>query len=62
MLQEMEDKSKRMVLTGDFNCSIRVDWMNSEVKATDNQWNFDLLELTQDFLLTQHIKQNTRVR
>ena len=59
-LQVTEDKSKRLVLTGDFNCHI--DWENLEVSNTDNQWNSKLLETSQDFFLTQHILQNTRIR
>ena len=60
MLQKVEDKSKDLVLVGDFNSSN--DWVNLEVRSIGNQWNWELMEVTQDFLLTQHIKSNTRVR
>ena len=60
MLQKVEDKSQDLVLVGDFNS--RNDWVNLEVRATENHWNWELLEITQDFLLTQHIQSSTRVR
>ena len=60
MLQKVEDKSQDLVLVGDFNS--RNDWANLEVRATENHWNWELLEITQDFLLTQHIQSSTRVR
>ena len=60
MLQIVEDKSKDVVLVGDFNSSN--DWMNLEVRGTEHQWNWELMELAQDFLLTQHIRSCTRAR
>ena len=37
ILQKVEDKSNDLVLVGDFNSSN--DWINWEVRGTENEWN-----------------------
>ena len=60
LLQHTEDKAKRIILNGDFNSN--VNWESMETKGNENQWVNKLVELTQDFLLYQHVTANTRKR
>ena len=60
LLQNTEDKAKRIILNGDFNCN--VNWESMETKGAENHWDNKLVELTQDFLLYQHVTSSTRKR
>ena len=60
LLNRMEEKSKRIILTGDFNSNI--NWNTLDVKSYESCWDQKLLDLVQEFFLTQHVKENTRKR
>ena len=47
LLQNTEDKAKRIMLNGDFNCN--VNWESMETKGAENQWDNKLVELAHDF-------------
>ena len=63
LLQRAETKSQELILTGDFNCSI--DWDRREAIYKSHirrSWNENILDLTSDFSLHQHVNENTRAR
>ena len=60
-LQNQIHNSKKVILTGDFNCK-EVNWENYEAEGNEFTWGNRLLKLTTDNLMTQWVREETRLR
>lgn len=54
-------RRNRLILVGDFNCR-EVDWDSKDAGLNQRSWGSRLLELVTENLLTQHVKESTRMR
>ena len=53
--------NKKVIITGDFNCK-EVDWENFETEGGEDSWGNRLLRLATNKLLTQWVREDTRIR
>ena len=53
--------NKKVIVTGDFNCK-EVDWENFETEGEEDSWGNRLLRLATDKLMTQWVREETRIR
>ena len=63
LLRRAETRSQEIILTGDFNCAI--DWNTLETinkPHITRDWSENVLDLFTDFCLHQHVNENTRAR
>ena len=61
LLGRLSARKNRLILMGDFNCG-EVDWDSREAGTNERSWGNRLLELTTENILTQHVKETTRMR
>lgn len=52
--------NKKVLLFGDFKCK-EVNWEDFERRGSDTTWGAKFLNLTLEILMTQWVKENTRV-
>ncbi len=60
-LETILSRNNRIILVGDFNCR-EVDWEGLDAGTNEGTRGSKLLNLMMENLLTQHIKENTRIR
>ena len=60
-LKKEIQNNKKVILTGDFNCK-EVNWENYEAEGNNFTWGNRLLKLTTDNLMTQWVREETRLR
>ena len=60
-LEKLSDKNHRILITGDFNAK-EIDWEKMEAGKEGDTWNSKLLEFATEHILTQHVRDNTRIR
>ena len=61
LLEKLSDKNYRILITGDFNAK-EINWEKQEAGKEDDSWNSKLLDFATEHILTQHVKENTRMR
>ena len=60
-LEKLSDKYYRILITGDFNAK-EIDWEKQEAGKEEDSWNSKLLDFATEHILTQHVRENTRIR
>ena len=60
-LEKVLKERKKVILVGDFNCK-EVNWETYETGMGENAWGERFLNLMMENMMTQRVKENTRVR